>query len=242
MTDVADWRSVTRRLTAALAPAGIDLVAPMQVGWYNRAEPSEIRLPEPAGPGSLALVLGNTRALWGPFLATLRRHPSRLTRANPLDRHVEATLARAVADLAPEPSIHLGHGSQGRSYSLQRAAAASGLVSLAPCHLVIHHEVGLWLGLRGVLVLDLPGPEAPVHTSPSPCDSCQARPCLALMAQALGASAGPPRTIRHRWRPWLAMRDACPVGREHSYSEPQIKYHYTVDRIALAKAAAGKQT
>jgi len=29
------------------------------------------------------------------------------------------------------------------------------------------------------------------------------------------------------WRAWLAVRDACPLGRAHRYTEPQVLYHYT---------------
>jgi methylmalonic aciduria homocystinuria type C protein len=31
------------------------------------------------------------------------------------------------------------------------------------------------------------------------------------------------------WRSWLAVRDACPVGRSARYAEEQIAYHYTKD-------------
>ena len=35
------------------------------------------------------------------------------------------------------------------------------------------------------------------------------------------------------WRLWLAVRDACPVGREHRYGDDQIGYHYRHDRTLL---------
>ncbi len=219
---------------------GIDLVAPMQVGWYNRGEPPETRLPEPAGPNSLALVLANTRALWDPFRSSLRGHPLRMARINPLDRYVEASVEAALEGISPAPLIFYGHGRKGRTFSLQRAAAATSMVSMSPCHLVIHQEVGLWLGLRGVLIFDLPGPERPLSQTPSPCESCQEKPCLPGLERALGKKSGskeqaaPPRSIRQRWEPWLAMRDACPVGRAFRYSDAQICYHYALDRLALA--------
>ena len=31
------------------------------------------------------------------------------------------------------------------------------------------------------------------------------------------------------WRPWLAVRDACPEGRRFRYDPEQIRYHYTKD-------------
>ena len=32
--------------------------------------------------------------------------------------------------------------------------------------------------------------------------------------------------IAERWKLWLAVRAACPVGREHRYTDQQIRYHY----------------
>lgn len=32
---------------------------------------------------------------------------------------------------------------------------------------------------------------------------------------------------------WIAVRDACPIGREHRYPEDQLRYHYTKDRSLL---------
>jgi hypothetical protein len=32
---------------------------------------------------------------------------------------------------------------------------------------------------------------------------------------------------------WIAVRDACPVGREGRYSDAQLEYHYTKARGLL---------
>ena len=54
-------------------------------------------------------------------------------------------------------------------------------------------------------------------------------------AQALAASpAGDP--VAEHWRAWLAVRDACPLGREHRYPEALIHYVYTKDRAVLRAA------
>jgi hypothetical protein len=60
--------------------------------------------------------------------------------------------------------------------------------------------------------------------APCACD----RGCGAAFERA--CAAGVPRDqaeLRDRWRLWLAVRDACPVGREWRYSEDQISHHYT---------------
>ena len=43
-------------------------------------------------------------------------------------------------------------------------------------------------------------------------------------------------TVRENWRSWVAIRDACPLGKAHRYSDEQIRYHYTKD-IKLLEAS-----
>ncbi len=239
---ISTWHPLVAALEAALAPAGIDLVAPMRVGWYNALEPPEIRLPEPDGPGSLAVVIGNSVAMWRPFLEGVRADPSLLGGEHPLDVWVEQRVLAAVAGLPRQPaSLHWVNGPGSRSFSMQRAAVATGLVGMAPCHLTIHRRLGLWFGLRAVLVFALEGPDQPLDAGPFPCVSCAARPCLPLLERALGRTtdgAPPPSMmgVRGNWGPWLAMRDACPHGREHRYGDGQIAYHYSKQRRFLLEA------
>jgi cyanocobalamin reductase (cyanide-eliminating) / alkylcobalamin dealkylase len=47
------------------------------------------------------------------------------------------------------------------------------------------------------------------------------------------ASSDRPKLDADTWRAWLAVRDACPVGREHRYGDDQIAYHYAKRRDAL---------
>jgi len=239
------WWPILATLESTLAPVGIDLHAPMRVGWYNRAEPAAIRLPEPAGPGSLAVVIGNSVAMWRPFLDGVRDDPALREDQHPLDRWVERRILTAVAGLPVQPSsIHWVNGTGSRSFSMQRAAAATGLVGMAPCHLTIHRRVGLWFGLRAVLMFGVEGPEEPLWSSPFPCAGCEDQPCVPLLERALGrevpgAEAPPMNGVRRRWEPWLAMRDACPHGREHRYGELQVGYHYSKQRRYLMEALEG---
>lgn len=240
------WRPLVSALEAALAPAGIDLVAPMQVGWYNAHEPAAIRLPAPAGPGSLAVVIGNSVAMWRPFLEGVRADPTLLEGEHPLDRWVEQRVLGAVAGLSTQPaSVHWVNGPGSRDFSMQRAAVATGLVGMAPCRLTIHRRLGLWFGLRAVLVFALEGPDQPLDAGPFPCASCTERPCLPMLDFALGrcSSGAPPPSmmgVRGNWGPWLAMRDACPHGREHRYGDGQVAYHYSKQRRYLLEALAGE--
>ena len=56
--------------------------------------------------------------------------------------------------------------------------------------------------------------------------------------RAVAACGVPPAEITGAhftatWREWLAIRDACPVGRGARYGEQQIEYHYLKDRKTL---------
>jgi len=238
------WRRLFARLSGRLGPSGIDLAAPMQVDWYNRNEPAALHLPTLAGPSSLAIVLGNSRAMWRPFLRGLQADPSLLDLLHPLDAWVERQLLAALEGLDPQPSsIHQVNGPDSRSYSMQRAAVATGLVGMTPTRLAMHRQLGLWFGLRAVLLFPLPGPERPVHSGPIACGGCSERPCVPALERALGRPAAgaeaPSMAIRDHWEPWLALRDSCPEGRQHRYGELQLGYHYSKQRRYLLEDLAG---
>ena len=63
--------AVLDRLRPTLGAAGFDLAAPMLAGWYNE-EPHIAPLPDahklPAPPSALSILVGNSRALWAPFM------------------------------------------------------------------------------------------------------------------------------------------------------------------------------
>jgi methylmalonic aciduria homocystinuria type C protein len=92
----------------------------------------------------------------------------------------------------------------------------------------VHPVFGPWIGLRAAAVLDVDAPAGAPPLAPLPCRDC-AHACEPAFARALGAGDA--------WRAWLAVRDACPVGRTHRYGEAQLRYHCTKDRTVLAAAA-----
>jgi ferredoxin len=97
----------------------------------------------------------------------------------------------------------------------------------SPLGVLIHPEFGLWHALRGALLfkarLELP----PIESRPSPCHSCEAKPCLracpvgaftrggydAVTCRSyLGTLSGQPCMLQG-----CQARMACPVGRGHAY-------------------------
>src|SRR5262245_61874076 len=76
------------RLAARAAAAGLDLTAPFDVDDWNARAPAAHRLPD-FGRRALALVVANSRALWGAFVAALARDGDDPAEPDPLDRYVE---------------------------------------------------------------------------------------------------------------------------------------------------------
>lgn len=151
------------------------------------------------------LLIGNTRALWPKFLA--RKTPG----PDPLDRYVESVVEPLVPGGGRAIYAHRAYG--GAFVAFQPLAVAAGIGSLSETHLVIHPVYGPWFALRAAIVVPGDPPPPPPRFRVCGCSA----PCRDALAQARGSTD---------WRAWLAVRDACPVGREHRYSEEQLAYHY----------------
>jgi len=225
-------------VAAGCAGAGFELCAATTAGAYHAAVPDGLRVEDFGRPDALLIVIGNTRALWPRFADALRADPALGEAGDPLDtftaRIIGAVVARAAGRLRHE--VYYAPELPPRRVALQRLAALAGLAALAPSHLCVHPRFGPWIALRAAVVVDVDGPvgatAAPAH---QPCDC--ATGCGPALTRAL--AAGPPRDadeLRERWRLWLAVRDACPVGRDYRYGDDQLRYHYTGDRAALPVA------
>ncbi len=200
---------------ASLAEAGFDVVHAFDPAVVAD-DPQLAMLADPTR--RLGLVVGNTRALWPRFVAAWRADRELAAEADPLDRYTERALASAFVGAR----VWLGHQTyDGAFVPLQRLAARVGLAYLAPTHLSIHATYGPWFALRAVVVLHGDPPRTPPAVMP-PC-RC-ARACPSALERAM--SSKDPES-------WIAVRDACPVGREHRYTDDQVRYHYTKDRSLL---------
>ena len=192
----------------ALAAAGFDLV----LRFDARAVAREVGFALLDDPDrAVGVLIGNTRALWPPFVAARAADPALDASPDPLDRYTEQSIGR-VADRA----FYVHRRYAGGFVPMQRIAVAAGLGTLSKTHFVIHPVFGPWFALRAIALVD--GTPPPRQIAPRAC-SCDAR-CEGALAAAL-SSTGPDRSVA-----WLAVRDACPVGREHRYSDAQIEHHY----------------
>lgn len=226
------YPALCSRVRDALSAAGFDLIQPAQVGWYNQVVDQAYRLPDFGSPMSLALVIGNTRALWPCFVEAVRTDGELAAARDPLDRYTERVIHEVVSRLEPAHEVRFSHEPSPRRVAMQRLAHVAGLAYLSPSFLSVHPIFGPWIALRAVVVLAMPGPDMPAPTWIPPCacaSHCRDRfqdACARFSRSRESESAA----IAEDWRAWVAVRDACPVGRAHRYSEEQIEYHYTKNR------------
>lgn len=237
-------------LTSALAVDGLDLVCAGPLEAYHRAIPTELRLPFPndqfpPGPpeargGQMIVLVGASRALWSAFQVELARNTARRQAEHPLDGWLAPRIQRAAAAAFAGQAYEVYHYWEPppRRVALQHLAEALGLAGRAPCGLVIHPTLGLWLSLRAAIVVDLRPPAMASHP-PWPCATCADKPCVPALERALAVTpaTGDHAGIRQSSDAWIAVRDACPVGREHRYTEAQLRWHYRHDRQALLETA-----
>lgn len=221
-------------LRARLEPRGFDLLQPFRLGAYNDSVEPALRLDDRGSGAHLGVVIANTRALWPVWLAALAAEPALAASPEPLDAYTERAIRGAVAALGVNASLRFAHEGGARPVAIQRVAHAAGLAYLSETHMSVHPTYGPWIALRAVVSFELagPAPDAPIA---HPCGSCRGG-CRPAFERALATLSGRPdaASARAHWRAWLACRDACPVGRDHRYSEAQIDYHYR-RRLVLPK-------
>lgn len=225
--------SAPAHLVSHLRLFGLDLVQPFAVAWYNDAIEEPLRLPDFGDPGRLGLLIGNTRALWPVFLEALREDATLLESRNPIESYVMRVVEAGRSALPVRSAVRWAHSVGRDMVAAQRLAEISGLAALGPANLSIHPDYGPWIALRAVVILDLPGPVEQPRIALA-CDACE-RGCLPAFQRARESWLGS-ASSDNGWRLWLAVRDGCPVGREHRYGDEQIAYHYTKDPEVLRAA------
>ena len=214
--------------------AGLDIVHPFCLDWFNDdAEPS-MRLPDWGRRDALGFVIGNTRRLWPVFARALRDEPTLLDVEHPLDAYVERELTAAATSALTERHVVLfAHRMTPAPIAIQRVAHASGLAHLSPSRLSVHSEYGPWLALRAVVVVDADGPPGDRPRAHDPCTPCS-KPCLAAFDRAMGVTdLARPGDVEREWKSWAEVREVCPEGKLSRYGDDQLRYHYAKDRSIL---------
>ena len=119
---------------------------------------------------------------------------------------------------------------------LQQLGMLAGWHQPSPFMVGIDSAWGSWFAYRAVVLADTGFlPFVPVHRS-SPCPDCIDQPCRAACPAAAlaGEHFALDKCIAYRRQPDSACqytclaRVSCPVGREHRYSEAQLRHTYGI--------------
>jgi methylmalonic aciduria homocystinuria type C protein len=209
---------------------GLDLVHPFSLAWLEGK--MSFALPNYGRTNALGVIVGNTVALWSPFVRALDEDEAVRTAEHPLDTYVTRAIERATSELPARSTILWAHDMEPAPLPIQRVAELAGFAKIAPSHLSIHPEFGPWISLRAVVVVDAEGPSGCPPAMVDHCATC-ARPCVVALDQALAASGTnetkigrEPSNILRAWRAWLRVRTVCPIGTLYRYGDEQAEYHY----------------
>ena len=166
-------------IAEAIAPASLFV----RGGFHPEAADLVPPLPGGSAAGTVVLIGNAGVAMWDAFQAT-RPDPDR---RNPL----ESWLAPRIEEAAGAVGAHAIFPNQGPPFiPIQDWARRAEPVHRSPIGLMIHARFGLWHAYRAALLfadrLELP----PRDDTPSPCDTCDAKPCLAVCpADAFGPTS-----------------------------------------------------
>ena len=158
----------------------------------------------------------------------MRDDPALLPHPDPLDHYTETVVNDARTQTGLETQVRWAHRAEPAHISFQTLAEVAGLAWRSPASLSVHPVYGPWIALRAAVIFPHPGPAARAAVERS-CQFCHSG-CEPILGKTLANPSAD-------WHDWLAVRDACPTGREYRYCDRQIRYHYTKSRDLLAAAA-----
>ena len=228
-------REILSFVTGSLRGVGLDLIHPFDALRYNErvaAHDALAPLPVFGRQRALGLLIGNTRALWPHFVAAYRERGDLQNASDPLDTYVSNAVRACAASIVVDSVARFGHERGADAVSMIHLAEASGFAWSGPAYLAVHRDHGPWFGLRAVIVADVDPPDR-ATSAPDLCRGCEA-PCRAALERAMARKVPDSQgDIASSWRDWVAVRDACPIGRSSRYGEAQLRYHYTKERAVL---------
>jgi len=116
----------------------------------------------------------------------------------------------------------------------------------SPFWLGVNKVWGSWFAYRAVILANTNLSPTQNPTSQSPCDNCIEKPCI---------PACPPKALDNNCFDLMACssyrskdsspcgyqciaRNTCPIGKDHRYSNEQIKYHYSISLKTIKERAS----
>ena len=211
-------QSVVENLRESLGSTGFDIVHPFSLNGLDDSILRSLSIQDSSG--KMGCLIGNTSKVWAPFIKWLSQRPDWSQIADPLETFVEQTIEACVGH---HDGLFWTHETEQYIVPVQRMAHQTGLAYLSAGQFNIHSRFGPWFALRAVLIL--PGEGAQNHSVSNPSSNAIEVQAATLFDRLLQNQAN--------WEEWLSLRDLYDVGREHRYSDEQIRYHYTRDKAVL---------
>lgn len=211
-----------------LNEAGLNLQAVIDFAQLPPATAGEIRRHcDPQGNYRQLILIGHAgKTLWESVQA------SGIESSDPIDDYTAHTVRHWFATQFPGIAHALAYPGDA-PLGLQSLGQIAGWHQPSPFMIGINAEWGSWYAYRAVLLTatDLE-PTAPLQ-SPSPCGSCQDRPCVSSCpGKALEGKFSLDRCVAYRLSPdsrcqhTCIARVSCPVGSEHRYTAEQLRHSY----------------
>ncbi|GLD96208.1 hypothetical protein PINS_up004886 [Pythium insidiosum] len=163
---------------AVSSTSGIDVFIPLTLERYNEylandtstttdLRPYQLPIVSPSLSSHLVVLIGNSKAMWAPFL----RHAAQEVKSNgrllpdPVDRYVRQSVQSAMDELEehglerPAQTYWVSFDSRpGKMILAQKMAVASRKISRCPVSMLcIHPVLGPWLAFRCALVFPVEG-------------------------------------------------------------------------------------
>lgn len=233
-----------------LAARGLNWLAFVPLGCGAPA-PDGVHVEEDSGL-LLFLALGPTFGAQTPYASGLS--------AQSFDaRSIELASAFTTEFVRPtDPSAELVYPA-GTSLDLRSWLAAGRVQYATPLGIGIRPDCGPWLAVRAAVwtrgaavpLATLQERYPPLPAGPSPCESCETKPCITSCPPgALDRSHGPPTTPANKslslcldyrlernsmCSHQCLARSACPVGSASRYPNKQMAYHYGASLVTIRK-------
>lgn len=209
---------MSNRLHARIAPHGL-----IVIGSFCCMPDDQAPDTPDGAPSGFATLIGNAgSAMWPQFSAARRDEP------NPLDmwsKRVLDPVAEALGAAIVYP-FDLPYR------PFPRWAARTGTIFPSPMTPAIHPRYGTWFALRAAVFTVEPIVAAEPPAS-SPCESCDAKPCLSVCPsgaiQAKDAAICHTHLETHPHADCIGhacrARHACPIGRAYAYAPDHARFH-----------------
>lgn len=236
-----------RKIRAAAAPFGLNLIAAIPASRYDAAVGAAYRsaaFGKSFANRSIIVIANGGGDFWRAFIRWAGAHPGWTGRANPLDdftrRIVEDEMLPVVAAAGVDCVSVYPFMSGAPTLNFMELGKLAGIAGPSLLGVVVNPTYGPWIAFRAALivdaVIDAPGD---AHGF-DPCPGCTARTCIpACPTRAVVYPTGwdVPRCLAFRVEneprcaPRCDARAACVLGPEHRYPPDELEYH---QRRALA--------